>query len=184
LIVLASLIGACSSGETGRFISAERADTNQCREPMKVPAEAKKRVRVRGAPIYLGRVQFAFAYKPEGRRNPNKPSRGNRVQVDGGRYRDGRRAVKGGLFIRGGQCDVVLRIPERYKPSTEIVSWGHNDGRFTARKVRIRQLHPTRGWVGYAGGLVFRGRVCLQLQVQVGDRSTSVPFGLRRRCPS
>lgn len=104
--------------------------------------------------------------------------------------RDGRRFAKGGLFVRGGKCDVVVRIPDDADPSTEINGWGLGETtdlsapQAYGRSVTIEARGCGRKkFSGGPGGIVFRGRECLMLEIQVGERTAVAPVGLRKRCP-
>lgn len=90
--------------------------------------------------------------------------------------------TKAGLVVRASRGPVTVSVPPAWRRRAAI-TWGGNTG--TASSVRIARCNsdPNRG-NAYAGGFYLRSRsACLPLVFRAGSRSTTVRFGLGRRCP-
>jgi hypothetical protein len=86
---------------------------------------------------------------------------------------------KAGLVVRDDAPPVTVRVPRAWRGRAAI-GWGATS---IAHTVRIASC-PSRGaWRAYAGGFYLRSRsACVPLVVSVGGRSTTVGFGIGRRC--
>ncbi len=88
---------------------------------------------------------------------------------------------KAGLVIRGGAGPVNVSVPKAWRNRVAI-NWGyryHDDG-FSA--LRIAPC-PSGPWNAYSGGFYLRSRsACVPLIFRVGQRSTTVHFGVGRKC--
>jgi hypothetical protein len=89
---------------------------------------------------------------------------------------------KQGMVIRGGAGPVTVSVPAAWRTRAAI-EWG-NAGPGAFRAVTFRRCGDDRS-VGhaYAGGFLLRSpSACVPLVFRVGARSTTVRFGLGRRC--
>ena len=88
---------------------------------------------------------------------------------------------KEGLVIRAGSPAVVVSVPNGWRKRAAI-SWG-NSGAVSA--LRLASCPPPLGaWNAYAGGFLLQASsACVPLNIRVAQRSTTVRFGLGRRCP-
>jgi hypothetical protein len=91
--------------------------------------------------------------------------------------------AKTALFIRGSR-EVVVRVPAELSDDVRIQGWGQGEGEpREAILVQATSGCPEKDWTAYPGGLTFRGRHCVRLQVEgPGDARGSVLLGLRRDC--
>ena len=88
---------------------------------------------------------------------------------------------KDGLVIRAGSPAVVVSVPNGWRKRAAI-TWG-NSGPVSV--LRLASCPPPLGaWNAYVGGFLLRASsACVPLIIRVGQRSTTVRFGLGRRCP-
>jgi hypothetical protein len=118
----------------------------------------------------LGSVFFSGSSEPGW-------AQGERIQSAA--YPGGRRFSKLGLLVRGG-TGVTLRIREGIR--TWITGWTRG------RPTQTLTIEPSETercgnrWKVFFGGFLFVEPRCLMLTVEVGEQSTTVPFGLRRSC--
>ena len=87
---------------------------------------------------------------------------------------------KAGLWIRAGNTAVTVSLPEGWRDKARIV-WGAPGTPATA--VRFGPC-PSKvsTWDGYSGGFLLRARsACVPLIFSVGDRRTTVRFGVGQR---
>jgi hypothetical protein len=91
--------------------------------------------------------------------------------------------AKTALYVRGNH-EVVVRVPAELSGVVRIAGWGE-DGGEPRDAALVRPTSCPGDWTAYPGGLVFRGRHCVRLQVEgPGDAQGSVLVGLRRDCPA
>jgi hypothetical protein len=88
---------------------------------------------------------------------------------------------KAGLVVRAGSPVVVVSVPNGWRKRAAI-SWG-NSGPVSV--LRLASCPPPLGaWNAYAGGFLLQASsACVPLNIRVGQRSTTVRFGLGRSCP-
>jgi hypothetical protein len=87
---------------------------------------------------------------------------------------------KAGLVVRAGRA-VTITVPPRWHTRAAIV-WGNSDGPFEALRIAACAGSPRSG-NAYAGGFYLRSpAACLPLTFTVAGRSTTVRFGIGRRC--
>ena len=88
---------------------------------------------------------------------------------------------KAGLWIRASNTVVTVSLPKEWRDEARIV-WGAPGTPATA--VRFGPC-PSKvsTWDGYSGGFLLRARsACVPLIFSVGDRRTTVRFGVGQRC--
>jgi hypothetical protein len=89
--------------------------------------------------------------------------------------------TKAGLVVRAGREPVTVSVPLAWIKRAAI-TWGGNTGIASSLRIARCGSDPSRG-NAYAGGFYLRSRsACLPLIFRVGSRSTTVRFGLGRRC--
>jgi hypothetical protein len=88
---------------------------------------------------------------------------------------------KAGLNVRSGSPAVVVSVPEAWRKRVAI-TWGSGTG--TVSALRLASCPASAGaWVGYPGGFFLKASsACVPLVFRVGQQSTTVDFGIRRRC--
>jgi hypothetical protein len=87
---------------------------------------------------------------------------------------------KAGLVVRAGRA-VTITVPPGWRTHAAIV-WGNNGGPFESLRIAACACSPHSG-NAYAGGFYLRSRsACLPLTFTVDGRSTTVRFGIGRRC--
>lgn len=88
---------------------------------------------------------------------------------------------KAGLVVRAGRGPVTVSVPRAWRRFAAI-TWGGNTG--IASSLRIARCgSEASGGNAYAGGFYLRSRsACLPLVFRAGSHSTTVRFGLGRRC--
>ena len=88
---------------------------------------------------------------------------------------------KAGLWIRAGNTVVTVSLPKEWQGKARIV-WGAPGTPATA--VRFGPCpSEVATWDGYAGGFLLRAKsACLPLIFSVGDRRTTLRFGVGQRC--
>lgn len=88
---------------------------------------------------------------------------------------------KAGLVVRAGRGPVTLSVPLAWRERAAI-TWGGNTGIVSSLRIARCGSDPSRG-NAYAGGFYLRSRLaCLPLVFRAGGHSTTVRFGLGRRC--
>ena len=88
---------------------------------------------------------------------------------------------KAGLVVLGGSQPVSVAVPPRWRARAAI-TWGNTP---VVPALRIASCPAAAGgaWNAYAGGFLLRDRsACLPLRFRVGARTTTVRFGVGRRC--
>lgn len=87
---------------------------------------------------------------------------------------------KAGLVIRTGNPSVVVSVPKPWR-SRAAITWGSSG---TVSVLRVEGCPPSpAGWRAYAGGFYLRSRsACVPLVFRLGQRATTVRFGIGRRC--
>ena len=89
--------------------------------------------------------------------------------------------AKDGISIEAGTPAVRISVPKAYRREVAI-AWGLQ-GPVSAQRFAPCAPPPTY-WNGYVGGFFLKDRsACVPLRVQVGNRTTTVHFGIGRRCP-
>jgi len=90
---------------------------------------------------------------------------------------------KAGLVIRANDAPVTVSVP-RFWRKRAAITWGN--GTKIVSSLRIAACpRPEGAWNAYAGGFFTRARsACVPLVFTIGRRSTTVRFGLGRRCPA
>lgn len=87
---------------------------------------------------------------------------------------------KAGLVVRAGRA-VTIIVPTRWRTRAGIV-WGNSGGPFESLRIAVCAGSPRSGHA-YAGGFYLRSRsACLPLTFTVQGRSTTVRFGIGKRC--
>ena len=90
--------------------------------------------------------------------------------------------TKAGLVVRAGRGPVTVSVPPAWRRRAAI-TWGGNTGIASSLRIARCGSDPNRG-NAYAGGFYLRSRsACLPLVFRAGSRSTTLRFGLGRRCP-
>ena len=88
---------------------------------------------------------------------------------------------KAGLVVRAGRGPVTVSVPPAWRKRAAI-TWGGNTGIVNSLRIVRCGSDPGRG-NAYAGGFYLRSRsACLPLVFRVGSHTTTVRFGLARRC--
>ena len=88
---------------------------------------------------------------------------------------------KAGLVVRAGRGPVTVSIPPAWRKRAAI-TWGGNTGIVSSLRIALCGSDSSQG-NAYAGGFYLRSRsACLPLIFRAGRRSTTVRFGLGRRC--
>ena len=89
---------------------------------------------------------------------------------------------KQGIVIRGGAGPMTVSVPAAWRTRAAI-TWG-NAGHGPFRSVTFRRCGDDRSsGHAYAGGFLLRSAsACVPLVFRVGERSTTVRFGIGRRC--
>ncbi len=87
---------------------------------------------------------------------------------------------KAGFHIRSGSPTVTVTVPKAWRGRVAI-DWG---GTGPASQLRFEACDPAAGlWDHWAGGFHLRSAsACVPLVVRVGRRTSTVHFGLGRRC--
>lgn len=87
---------------------------------------------------------------------------------------------KAGLAIRAGRVPVSVTVPMAWR-SRAAITWGDSG---IVSSLRLAACpSPPNVWNSYAGGFYLRTRsACVPLVFRTGSRSTTVMFGLGRRC--
>ena len=89
---------------------------------------------------------------------------------------------KAALIIRAHSQVLMVSVPRRWRNRVTI-GWGNVD---TASTLRFASCPPSSSlgrWNPYSGGFQLRSRAaCVPLTFRVGDRSTTVRFGVGKRC--
>ena len=74
-----------------------------------------------------------------------------------------------------------MRVPAEQADAVKIDGWGRTG--VEPREAALVEPSCPDEWTSYPGGLVFRGRQCVRLQVDGPDEARgSVLIGLRRDC--
>jgi len=121
-----------------------------------------------GYRVVLGVVSVPPAYVPQVVPTHNKY------------FRPWRFWSKAGLFVRAGTPAVVVSVPKAWQTRAAI-TWG-NAGTVSALRLASCPVQPGV-WNGYPGGFVLRASsACVPLVFRVGQQSTTVRFGVGRRC--
>jgi hypothetical protein len=97
-----------------------------------------------------------------------------------GRWRYG---AKAGLLVHTGTQAVTIVVPQAWRRRVAI-NWG-DSGIAGVPALRIppcRYALSNGVWNEFTGGFWFNVRACVPLVVRVGTRSTTVRFGLGKRC--
>jgi hypothetical protein len=97
-----------------------------------------------------------------------------------GRWRYGN---KTGLLVHTGTKSVTIIVPQAWRRRVAI-NWG-DSGIAGVQALRIpscRYALSNGVWNVFTGGFWFNVRACVPLVVRVGTRSTTVRFGLGKRC--
>jgi len=88
---------------------------------------------------------------------------------------------KAGLVVRAGRGPVTVSVPPAWRTRAAI-TWGGNTGIVSSLRIVLCGSDPSRG-NAYAGGFYLRSRsACLPLIFHARGQSTTVRFGLGRRC--
>jgi hypothetical protein len=88
---------------------------------------------------------------------------------------------KAGLVVGAGRGPVTVTVPPAWRKRAAI-TWGGNTGIVTSLEIVRCGSDPSRG-NAYAGGFYLRSRsACLPVIFRAGGHSTTVRFGLGRRC--
>ena len=88
---------------------------------------------------------------------------------------------KAGLVVRGGSPPVTVSVPHAWR-SRAAITWGNAPVGTSLRIASCPALHGG-AWNGYAGGFLLRSAsACVPLRFQIGRRTTTVRFGIGRRC--
>jgi hypothetical protein len=115
--------------------------------------------------VILGVVSVPSVYTPQVVRNPE----------DGWTYWS-----KAGISIQAGSRPVRISVPRAWRKRFAI-SWGVG-GPLSEERFEPCSPPPTY-WSGFAGGFYLNARsACVPLIFQVGEKSTTVRFGIGRRC--
>jgi hypothetical protein len=89
---------------------------------------------------------------------------------------------KTGLVVRADSPPVFVSVPRRWRTRAAI-GWGNVDA---VSAFQIASCPPSSSlgrWNPYAGGFYLRARAtCVPLTFRVGARTTTVRFGVGRRC--
>ena len=89
---------------------------------------------------------------------------------------------KSGLVIRAHSPPVLVSVPRRWRKRVAI-TWGNVD---VASALRIASCPPSSSlgaWNPYSGGFYLRSRsACVPLTFRVGSRTSTVRFGVGKRC--
>lgn len=88
---------------------------------------------------------------------------------------------KAGLVIRAGTHVVTITVPPQWRTRVAIV-WGNNGGPFQSVRIAGCTGNPHTG-NAYAGGFYLRSSsACVPLTFTADGGSTTVRFGIGRRC--
>jgi hypothetical protein len=88
---------------------------------------------------------------------------------------------KAGLVVRAGRGPVTVSVATTWRKRAAI-TWGGNTGIVRSLRIARCGFDPSRG-NAYAGGFYLRSRsACVPLVFRAGGQSTTVRFGLGRRC--
>jgi hypothetical protein len=88
---------------------------------------------------------------------------------------------KAGLVVRAGRGPVTVSVPRAWRRRAAI-TWGGNTGIVNSLRIARCGSDASRG-NAYAGGFYLRSRsACLPLVFRAGSHSTTIRFGLGRRC--
>lgn len=88
---------------------------------------------------------------------------------------------KAGLVVRAAGGPVTVTVPPAWRKRAAI-TWGGNTGIVNSLRIARCGSDPSRG-NAYAGGFYLRSRsACLPLAFRAGGHTTTVRFGLGRRC--
>ena len=157
-------LGACGSGDSNGDAMSSSANANvPCLD--EDPGDAASYA---NADVAIGRDPR----KPVGQELASAPSGGELPWF-----------AKTGLFVRGNR-EVVVRVPDELSDVVRIVGWGGTADGESREAVLVQPTTScANDWTAYPGGLVFRGRRCVRLQVEgPGDARGSVLIGLRKDC--
>ena len=88
--------------------------------------------------------------------------------------------TKAPIYIEAGSPVVRISVPKAWRKRVAI-AWGLY-GPVSAQRIGAC-APPATYWSGYGGGFFLKERsACVPLAIQVGQRSTTVRFGIGRRC--
>jgi hypothetical protein len=89
---------------------------------------------------------------------------------------------KAGLVVRANGRPVTITVPPRWRDRVAF-EWGNGGtgGPFSSLRIAGCGSDPGKG-NAYAGGFVVRTPSCVPLTFHAGGRSTTVRFGVGRRC--
>jgi hypothetical protein len=88
---------------------------------------------------------------------------------------------KSGVGVRAGKFAVTVTVPSAWR-SRVAISWGNSHNIVTS--LGFSGCGPGPAWNGYAGGFYLRTpSACVSLVFSAGHRSTTIRFGIGRRCP-
>jgi len=88
---------------------------------------------------------------------------------------------KAGLVVRAGRGPITVSVPPAWRKRAAI-TWGGNTGIASSLRIARCGSDPIHG-NAYPGGFYLRSRsACLPLVFRAGSHSTTVRFGLGRRC--
>jgi hypothetical protein len=122
-----------------------------------------------GANATYANPDVAIAYGPEGAELESARSGGELPWF-----------AKTGLVVRGDR-EVLVRVPAEQADVVKISGWGRTG--VEAREAALVEPSCPGEWTSYPGGLVFRGRQCVRLEVEgPSEARGSVLIGLRRDC--
>ena len=87
---------------------------------------------------------------------------------------------KAPIYVEAGSPVVRIGVPKAWRKRVAI-AWGLY-GPVSAQRIE-GCAPPATYWSGYAGGFFLKQRsACVPLAIQVGQRRTTVRFGIGRRC--
>jgi hypothetical protein len=161
-VIIITLALAGLTGAAARSASSPQPPTVTCDSIILTVGSG----RAGGYRVVLGVVSVPSAYLPQV------------VRTRGGRWPYWRKA---GLVIRGGSPPVTVSVAKGWRDRAAI-TWG-NSGDVSALRIASCPPYEAKRWNAYAGGFLLRSRsACVPLVFQVGDRRTTVRFGLGRHC--
>jgi hypothetical protein len=91
--------------------------------------------------------------------------------------------MKGGVGVRLGTYTITVTVAKAWR-SRAAISWGTGPIVSSLRFSGCSTAPQVRRWNAYVGGFYLRApSACVPLVFSVGQRSTTVRFGIGRRCP-
>ncbi len=88
---------------------------------------------------------------------------------------------KAGLVVHAGSAPVSVSVPKPWRNRVAI-TWGNSTGVVSGLRI-AGCASPPNVWRAYSGGFYLRSRsACVPLIFRVGQRSTTIRFGVGRSC--